>query len=138
MVGKLVLNALAANPSSSITILSRSEKPDATYPKNAKAVVVNYDDKAAIVAALKANKVQVVIDTTTVDGKEFHTKLADASKEAGVGLFVPTEWGAVSCEGPFAWKVEVRHYLKEINLPYVLIHVCSSILCCDSARIERN
>jgi hypothetical protein len=52
-------------------------------------------------------------------------ELAKAAKEAGVKLFVPSEFGGVTAglpagDSPFGQKVRVQEALKELDLPYSL------------------
>ena len=54
---------------------------------------MDYTDKAAVSSALRAHGVQVVISAIAFIALNGQTPLADAAKDAGVELFVPSEFG---------------------------------------------
>ena len=83
---------------------------------------MDYTSTTSLSAALR--NVDVVISTLSGGGWAYQPALADAAKEAGVGLFVPSEFGlqttAVS-ESSMLWGKRALHLkLNEIKLPYVL------------------
>ncbi|CAK5266028.1 unnamed protein product [Mycena citricolor] len=91
-LGGPILAALAAQPSAKVILLSRSASK--SVPENVQVVQVpSYEDVAAVAAALKA-----------------HNSLVDAAKQAGIKLFVPSEFGASSegqTEGPLGEKNKI-------------------------------
>ena len=60
----------------------------------------------------------------TPDGIGSQKVLADAAKATGVKVFAPSEFGTPSAklEGGIALKRQIRDYLQEIGLPYVILY----------------
>ena len=90
----ILLTNLQALLAASITpiILSReSSKPD--LPSSVKVLSTGYTDKVAVTAALKEQKVEVVISILGRSALDLQVGLAEAAKDAGVQLFFPTEFG---------------------------------------------
>ena len=85
-------------------------------------VEVDYDDSASLKQALAGT--DVAISTVGAVALGAQSQLADASKAAGVQLFVPSEFGGPT-EGDvdnalFEAKFAVQKHLKELNLPFAL------------------
>lgn len=70
--------------------------------------------------------VEVVISTIPFSALETQKPLARAAKEAGVKIFVPSEYGGQSHKGGdhfiYQAKKATQDYLREINLPYTLLY----------------
>jgi uncharacterized protein YbjT (DUF2867 family) len=71
--------------------------------------------------------VDVVICTIAAAALGLQVGIAKAAKEAGVKLFVPSEFGGVKAspeetEGFFGQKVGIRHQLGALGLPYTIFH----------------
>lgn len=89
---------------------------------------VNYDDPASLTSAITG--IDVVISTINGFGSALNSqdKLADASKAAGVKLFVPSEFGGLGdldghSQNPhLAPKEALRKKLKDIDLPYAVFY----------------
>ncbi|KAL2018362.1 hypothetical protein VTK56DRAFT_897 [Thermocarpiscus australiensis] len=92
-VGALILQALqeAQPPFESITILTRSAKPDATYGPNVRVKVVDYSSRDSLVAALQG--VDAVVSAIATQSVDTQKAIVDAAVEAGVKFVVPSEFG---------------------------------------------
>lgn len=80
----------------------------------------------ALAAAFKENKTEVVISTIGHAALPNQRFLADAAKQAGVKLFLPSEFGYSTIgqtEGELGLKTEFGEYVKEIGLPFARIFV---------------
>jgi uncharacterized protein YbjT (DUF2867 family) len=92
-----------------------------TVDPNAKLVPVDYSNKESIKKALTG--VDVVISTVAVSALSVQVGIAEAAKEVGVKLFVPSEFGGASTvpkSGPHAIKVNIQERLRAIGIPYAL------------------
>ena len=86
-------------------------------------IPVDYSDKQSIKDALDG--VDVVICTIANPALGMQVGIAQAAKEAGVKLFVPSEFGGISTEDPeglFGQKASVQNQLKALGLPYTLFY----------------
>ena len=89
----------------------------------AKVVPVNYSDKESIKSALAG--IDVVISTISPMALGVQIGIAEAAKEAGVKLFVPSEFGGPTegaTEGLFGAKARVQDQLKSAGIPYALFY----------------
>ncbi|EIW85576.1 NAD(P)-binding protein [Coniophora puteana RWD-64-598 SS2] len=125
-VGKPMLDSLLAGGVAKVVVLSRPESTT-TFPPHSSLTVekVNYDDVNAIAATLRKHSVEVLISAVNNDGVEAQIVLADAAKQAGVQLFVPSEFGMPTegvTEGLLALKSEVAEYSKSIGLPVARVY----------------
>ncbi|CAK5266020.1 unnamed protein product [Mycena citricolor] len=122
-LGGPILAALAAQPSVKVILLSRTASKKA--PENVQVVQVpSYDDVPAVTAALKAHNVEVIVSTVTTEAISAQAPLVDAAKQAGIKLFVPSEFGTSTegyTEGPFAEKNKIIEKLKSAGVPYLRI-----------------
>ncbi|KAJ7027887.1 hypothetical protein C8F04DRAFT_1120976 [Mycena alexandri] len=108
-VGIPIINALAAK-NVSVVLLSRP-----IIRKN-----LDTNDAGAVGAVLKEHKVDVVLSTVTTLAASGQKPLVDGAKEAGVKLFVPSEYGMPTdgqTEGPLGAKNEIAAYLKTVGIP---------------------
>ena len=67
----------------------------------------------------------VVISTLAVAALNLQPGIAEAAKEAGVKLFVPSEFGGQTegtTEGFYGTKASIQERLKAINIPYAIFH----------------
>ena len=86
-------------------------------------VPVDYSSQESIRNALTS--VDVVISTISGEGLNIQGKIAEAAKEAGVKLFVPSEFGGASegeTEGLFGQKATIQSQLKVLGIPYALFY----------------
>lgn len=104
-----------------MTVLSREES-NYKLPANIHATLkkVNYNDTAALVAALKGQDAVVSAITSAATENQIH--IVDASIKAGVKRFVPAEYGVdttrtdVLQRAPFLkGKEKTREYLIQKN-----------------------
>ncbi|KAG0707057.1 hypothetical protein DFH29DRAFT_74250 [Suillus ampliporus] len=89
---------------------------------NLKVVRADYTSASEISAILREHKVDVLISTVSLvfGGVVGQNVLADAAKEAGVKLFVPSEFGILPqiAQGGIAYpKTDFAVYAKSIGLP---------------------
>ncbi|CAK5266034.1 unnamed protein product [Mycena citricolor] len=130
-LGGPILAALAAQPSSKVILLSRSTSK--TVPANVQvAQVPSYDDIPAVTAVLKAHNVDVIVSTLTSTAISVQLPLVDAAKQAGIKLFVPSEFGSSTeghTEGPLSEKNKIIEKLQSVGVPYLRIFVSASVLC---------
>ena len=82
-------------------------------------IAVDYSKKESIKNALTG--VDVVISTISGTALSLQADIAAAAKEAGVKLFVPSEFGNISegeTEGIFGEKAVIQTQLKAVGIPY--------------------
>lgn len=113
-----------------ITLLTRTDgskvSPELTTLPHVTVKPVDYSVHSSLVHALKG--VDAVVSTIGFAGFGNQKALADAAKEAGVRVFLPSEWGAptpgyTEADSVMLWrKAELHAYLKQINLPYALFY----------------
>ena len=81
-------------------------------------VPVDYSSKESIRNALTG--VDVIICTISAEALDLQGKIAEAAKEAGVRLFVPSEFGGVSegeTQGLFGQKATIQSQLRALDIP---------------------
>ena len=86
-------------------------------------IPVDYSNKEAIKNALTS--IDVVISTVPPTALDVQLGIAEAAKEAGVKLFVPSEFGGVTegaTEGVKGSKARVQDQLKAVGIPYTLFY----------------
>ncbi|KAA1474795.1 NAD(P)-binding protein [Dentipellis sp. KUC8613] len=87
---------------------------------------VDYESNTSLVAALAG--VDVVVSVITLMALDAQSALAIAAKEAGVSLFVPSEFGTQTHnleDGPMLPKREAQEELRRLDLPYALFYTGS-------------
>ncbi|KAI0258375.1 NAD-binding protein [Gloeopeniophorella convolvens] len=90
---------------------------------DAKVVAVDYSNKESIKSAFAG--IDVAISTIAGVALGLQASIAEAAKEAGVKLFVPSEFGGVTegaTEGLFTAKANIQTQLKAIGIPYTLFY----------------
>ena len=126
-VGKYVLEALLADSSFNVTVLSRTDSK-ATFPSNVKVIKVDYSDTTALTKALAIQ--DVVISTVGGEGitSNFGEVLVQAAIAANVKWIIPSEFGIgverLNGEIPeLAPKLAVINLLKknQSRIAYTLI-----------------
>ncbi|KAG1731591.1 uncharacterized protein EDB91DRAFT_1153455 [Suillus paluster] len=108
-----------ARPTSTNTSALPADDP------NLKVVRADYTSASEVSAILRENKVDVLISTVTLvfGGVLVQNILADAAKEAGVKLFVPSEFGtAPPASGLSHEKYDFAVYTKSIGLPTLHVY----------------
>jgi NmrA-like family len=97
---------------------------NATVDDDAKAIPVDHSNKQSIKDALATCSVDVVIYTVSSSCLGLQTRIAEAAKDAGVKLFVPSEFGG-SSEGRttfFDAKASIQSQLRALGLPYAAFY----------------
>ncbi|EPQ56006.1 NAD P-binding protein [Gloeophyllum trabeum ATCC 11539] len=130
-LGRFIIEELlklqASGKVASVSVLTRSSNNDAhadLAKQGAKFVTVDYTSLSTLSSALSG--VDVVISTLgSAALGEQQTALAQAAKESGVKLFVPSEFSNPSegiTVGILGVKNALHRKLEEIKLPYALFY----------------
>jgi len=123
-IGGPIVEALVSE-GAVVTVVTRPESSDVkSFPPGVKTISIGLTDIPALAAAFKEHQIEVVISTVGIPGLPHQKLIADAAKQAGVKLFVPSEFGlptAGKTEGKLVAKDQVGEYLKEIDLPFTRI-----------------
>ncbi|KAH9007294.1 NAD-P-binding protein [Lactarius hatsudake] len=101
-----------------VVVLTR-QGSKTTIEGDAKVVAVDYSNKESIKNALTG--VDVVICTISRTALDLQAGIAAAAKEAGVKLFIPSEFGNVSegeTQGMFGQKAGIQTELKTLDIPF--------------------
>jgi hypothetical protein len=121
-VGLPIIKSLCAQEKASVIVLLRKGGSTPELPSNLKAkLTVDFNDQQAVTAALREHQIEVVVSAVGQNAIDLQKGLADASKAAGVKLFVPSEFGMPTegaKEGILAQKNKIVEHLKKIGLPY--------------------
>ncbi|KAF5336639.1 hypothetical protein D9758_015946 [Tetrapyrgos nigripes] len=120
-ISPFIVDALSEQPGvKKLNFASRS------LPANAELVPVDYDDHSALVEIFKKYSIDVVVSTLPLPAVlDAQKKAAVAAKEAGVKLFVPSEYGFITfglagTGNILSEKDEFTAFLTSIGLPYSL------------------
>ncbi|KLO19055.1 NAD-binding protein [Schizopora paradoxa] len=111
---------------STVKVLTRTG--GSKYPElvelGATFVEVQYEDPASLKKALAGT--EVVISTIGGTGLATQAQLANASKDAGVQLFVPSEFGnptdGKTDHAIFSTKDSTKKHLRELGLPFAAFY----------------
>ncbi|KAI0257989.1 NAD-binding protein [Gloeopeniophorella convolvens] len=117
-----LLEEKAAGIVNQVVVLTR-QGSNTTVNGDAKVVAVDYSKKETIKSAFAG--IDVAISTIAGEALNLQPSIAEAAKEAGVKLFVPSEYGSVTegaTEGLFATKASTQSQLKAIGIPYMLFY----------------
>jgi hypothetical protein len=79
----------------SVVVLARPSSTSISSPllEGAKIVTADYADVKAVASVLREHKVEVLVSALAYGALPSQSPIADAAKEAGVKLFVPSEFG---------------------------------------------
>ncbi|KAG2133299.1 hypothetical protein DEU56DRAFT_913914 [Suillus clintonianus] len=127
-IGIPIVNAFLAIGAPILVIARPTSTNTSALPDddpNLKVVRVDYTSASEISAILRENKVDVLISTVSFfsGGIAAQDVLADAAKEAGVKLFVPSEFGvSPPVTGPGREKHDFAVYAKSIGLPTLRVY----------------
>jgi uncharacterized protein YbjT (DUF2867 family) len=94
-----------------------------TIQGDAKVARVDYSNDESIKRSLTG--VEVVISTISGEALDLQGKIAAAAKEAGVKLFIPSDFGNITegeTEGLFGAKANIQSQLKALGIPYVIFY----------------
>lgn len=99
----------------SVVALLRPSSASISSPllEGAKIATADYADVKAVASILRENKTQVVISALAYGALSSQSTLADAAKEAGVKLFVPSEFGMPTEGGKAAHTVTKSQFAGE-------------------------
>jgi saccharopine dehydrogenase-like NADP-dependent oxidoreductase len=107
--------------STSLAVDTKGSKK--TIQGDVKVIEVDYSNDESIKNALTG--VDVVISTVAIAVLNIQEKIAVAAKNAGVKLFVPSEFGNITegdTEGLHGTKAKFQGQLKALGLPYAAIY----------------
>ncbi|KAF7304359.1 BHLH domain-containing protein [Mycena chlorophos] len=126
-IGSPIIAGLAAKPGISTVVIGRpGSKSLDNLPAGVKAAAVDTADVAAVAAVLKEHKVEVIVSAVGSPAVPAQEPLVKAAKEAGVKLFVPSEFGFPTeghTTGFFTLKNKIADDLKAAGIPSVRIYV---------------
>jgi len=108
----------AAGTVNDVVVLTRQGSKTTVDPA-AKLIQVDYTDKESVKRALTG--VDVVISAIPGTAIDVQPGIAEAAKEVGVKLYVPSEFGAPTegeTEGFLGAKAKIHEQLKAIGIPY--------------------
>jgi len=103
--------------------LTHGQGSKTTVEGDAKVISVDYSNPESIKNALAG--VEVVISTISGAALDVQGKIAEAAKEAGVKLFIPSEFGGTTegeTEGMFGEKAGIQAQLKALGVPYAAFY----------------
>ncbi|KAG6832909.1 hypothetical protein H0H92_004793 [Tricholoma furcatifolium] len=121
-VGLPIIKALIKR-NAAVLVLTRSRSK--SIPPSAKLVQVDYNDIARVTRTLQEHRVEVVISTLNVDGLSSQNTIGEASKGAGIKLFLPSEFSVPtqgSKAGLFAKKDKRTKYIQSLGIPTCRIY----------------
>ncbi|KAG5646449.1 hypothetical protein DXG03_003499 [Asterophora parasitica] len=119
-VGLPIIKALVSQNASVVVLTRSTSTSKSDFGDEVTVAPVNYTDIASVIHALKENHVQVVICTFGNEGLSSQNTVAEASKAAGVKLFVPSEFGLPTegaAESLFAVKDKSAKYIQSLGMP---------------------
>ncbi|KAH9007257.1 NAD-P-binding protein [Lactarius hatsudake] len=126
VIGSFIIHQLltdkAAGTVKEVIVLTRQGSNTTVNPA-AKLIPVDYSDKESIKTALVG--VDVVISTIAGAALDLQPGIAQAAKEVGVKLFIPSEFTGPTegeTEGYFGEKGQIQEQLKVIGIPYALFY----------------
>ncbi|KAK6355175.1 hypothetical protein TWF696_004293 [Orbilia brochopaga] len=122
--GKHIAAELLKRGKFNITALTRSEST--AIPAGITPAVIDYNDHASIVAALRGQDV-IIITLSVTAPPDTQQKLIDAAADAGVKFIIPNEWGYDVERDPEFTKnmlvgekgVKNREYIRSKGIPFV-------------------
>ncbi|KAI0258387.1 NAD-P-binding protein [Gloeopeniophorella convolvens] len=117
-----LLKEKAAGTVNQVVVLTR-QGSNTAVDGDAKVVAVDFSNKESIKSAFAG--IDVAISTIAVVALGLQASIAEAAKEAGVKLFVPSEFAGVTegaTEGLFTAKANIQTQLKAIGIPYTLFY----------------
>jgi len=105
-----------------VVVLTR-QGSKTTLEGDVKVVPVDYSNPESIKGALTG--VDVVISTISGAALDVQGRIAEAAKQAGVKLFIPSEFGGITegeSEGLFGQKAGIQDQLKALGIPYLFCY----------------
>lgn len=106
----------------SVVALARPSSTSISSPllEGATIATADYADVKAVASILREHKVEVLISALAYGALPSQSTIADAAKEAGVKLFVPSEFGLPTEGGKgghLVIKSQFADYLKSLGIP---------------------
>ncbi|KAH7928779.1 NAD(P)-binding protein [Leucogyrophana mollusca] len=120
-----LIKELLAN-GASVLIITRPSPKARQIPEGAHHAAIDYTDVSALTAAFRKHGVEVVVSTINHEALDAQPPVAEAAKNAGVKLFVPSEYGlptAGHTEGILGVKSRFVDSLVAAGLPYARLYV---------------
>ncbi|KIK47984.1 hypothetical protein CY34DRAFT_798846 [Suillus luteus UH-Slu-Lm8-n1] len=120
-IGGRIVKALVER-GASVVVLARPSSTSISNPllEGAKIVTADYADVKAVASVLREHKVEVLVSALAYGALPSQSPIADAAKEAGVNLFVPSEFGLPTEGGKgghLVIKSQFADYLKSLGIP---------------------
>lgn len=120
-IGGRIVKALLER-GASVVVLARPSSTSISSPllEGAKIVTADYADVKAVASVLREHKVEVLVSALAYGALPSQSPIADAAKEAGVKLFVPSEFGLPTEGGKgghLVIKSQFADYLKSLGIP---------------------
>jgi uncharacterized protein YbjT (DUF2867 family) len=126
VIGSYIVSQLLRDRTSGVVkdvvVLTR-QGSNTTVQGDAKAIQVDYSNHESVKRALAG--VDVVISTVPVAALDVQGRIAAAAKEAGVKLFVPSEFGGITkedSENIRSVKAKVQGQLRVLGMPYAAFY----------------
>jgi len=116
------LKEKAAGAVNEVIVLTR-QASKTTVEGDAKVTRVDYSNPESIKSALSG--VDVVISTISGEALDVQGKIAEAAKEVGVKLFIPSDFGNITegeTEGMSGAKAGIQTQLKRLGVPYAVFY----------------
>ncbi|KAG1738602.1 uncharacterized protein EDB91DRAFT_1237696 [Suillus paluster] len=125
-IGGRIVKALLER-GASVVALTRPSSASTSSPllEGAKIVTADYADVKSVASILREHKVEVVISALAYGALPSQSTIADAAKEAGVKLFVPSEYGMPTEGGKgghLVIKSQFADHLKSLGIPSLRIY----------------
>ncbi|KAH9978219.1 NmrA-like domain-containing protein [Lactifluus volemus] len=124
-ITRQLLEEKSAGNINEVVVLTRQDSK-ATIEGGAKVIPVDYNDHQSMKNALVG--VDVAICTIAIPALKVQEGIVRAAKDAGVKLFVPSEFGGTTegeTEGFFGEKASIQDQLRDLNLPYAVFYTGS-------------
>ncbi|KAG2753397.1 NAD(P)-binding protein [Suillus brevipes Sb2] len=120
-IGGRIVKALLER-GASVVVLARPSSTSISSPllEGAKIVTADYADVKAVASVLREHKVEVLVSALAYGALPSQSPIADAAKEAGVKLFVPSEFGLPTEGGKgghLVIKSQFADYLNSLGIP---------------------
>jgi len=114
-LGPSIVSSLAEH-GFEVTVLSRSSSAKSNLPSGVTIIEIDYSNQESIISALRGQQAVVSNVGWQIIGEQY--KLVDAAIEAGVSMFLPSEFGAdlsnakAAALPVFAGKAATRKYIE--------------------------
>ncbi|KAG2070655.1 NAD(P)-binding protein [Suillus decipiens] len=125
-IGGRIVKALVERGASVVAVV-RPSSTSISSPllEGAKIATADYTDVESVTSILREHKVEVLVSAVAYGALSSQSTFADAAKEAGVKLFVPSEFGMPTEGGKgghLVIKSQFADYLKSLGIPSLRIY----------------